>query len=302
MVTLLVASCATKPTVVYENPARKMEMAEKINDPVRVTPETVVIDARSAFDYSMAHIPHAINLKWSDFTEPEPTQRGILQKDVFEIARRLARFGVSPDSRVVVVGRGLKGNGEEGRIAWMLAFLGVKNVQFADIDAFRTQLTNAVTSPPTGVPMWKPEPLESLNVSRDELMHVVAHHGLEKPTTFAKGQAPTLYRIIDVRTENEYLGREGLGRVRKFPDIGAINIPWTQFFTDGFRPNPGMRDKLKAVGITPDQRVVVIGNVGVASGAVTMALLALGYPQAGNYAGGWQDYLQIRGTEPDLNQ
>ena len=45
----------------------------------------------------------------------------------------LARAGIAPDSSVVVLGRGLQGEGEEGRIAWMLAYLGVPNIQFANI-------------------------------------------------------------------------------------------------------------------------------------------------------------------------
>lgn len=295
LLVMVMAGCQTKPTVAVDNPARKLELAEKIDDPIKITESTVVIDARTAFDYSMAHVPRSINLLWSSFTEPEPASaRGVLQKDQFAITRYLARIGISPETPVLVLGRGLQGGGEEGRIAWMLAYLGVKRVQFGDINSFRTNLTNAVSSGPQPAPVWKPEPIESLNATRAEVLHVINQRGTQQPTAFVKGAAPVLYKIIDVRSEKEYLGREGFGRVRKVPNMDAINIPWTEFFTKTFRPDKSVRERLQAVGILPEHRILVVGTDGVASGAVAMALLAMGYTQAANYSGGLVELLQLR--------
>lgn len=289
--------CALKPTVAHENPDRK---AEGINDasqtqaqvpieePIVINERTVIIDARPAFEYSMAHIPRAINLKWSDFTEPEPEpmSRGVLQRDTFAIARRLARLGLTPDSQVVVVGEGTAGQGEEGRLAWMLAYLGIKNARFAALHSLKIHLTNIATENLTSVPIWRPEPVESLNVTKAELLEVINKAGQTKPLA-----------LIDVRSEREYLGKEGLGLIKKVPDMGAINIPWTEFFTDRLSINPSMRARLESVGIKPEHRIIVLGNDGVSSAAVTMALRAMGFSQAGNYAGGLRELLQAGAAE-----
>jgi thiosulfate/3-mercaptopyruvate sulfurtransferase len=294
---LFCSACALKPTVATETPARKSNAATPSQEGrtsnsdqvsggsgqanfaqterIVMDEKTIVIDARPAFEYSVAHIPRAVNLNWSDFTEPEPTSRGVLQKDTFAIARRLARLGIAPDTKVVVVGRGLSGEGEEGRLAWMLAYLGVKDVRFAGVDSLKTHLTHLASDKIQSVPIWKPELVEPLNVTRAELMD---------------GEADNT-KIIDVRPE---AGAERYGLTFGH----AVILPWRQFFAEGLRVNPSVKAQLEANGITPSSRVIVIGNDGVSSAAVTMALLSLGYSKAGNYAGGFKELQKPTGLGP----
>jgi thiosulfate/3-mercaptopyruvate sulfurtransferase len=284
--------CVTKPTIVRENPERQMQAADYLLAPIQLTPETVVVDARPRFDYSIVHIPRSVSLQWSDFTEPQPNQKGIIQNDVFAAARRLARAGIGPETPVVVVGRGKNGDGEEGRIAWMLAYLGVKRVQFADLESFKVRMTNTEeTNPPPAVPVWKPAPIESLNVTRAEVQFAMNKKATVSPQAFTPGSATVLYRILDVRGGKDYLGHVGMGAKVEVPNMEAINIPWQEFFTKDLRPNPAIKQKLIAVGVTPDQRILVIDQTGVTSANVTMALRALGFAKAGNYSGGLVDLL-----------
>lgn len=289
---LLLASCQTAPTVANDNPDRRIEApGVSMMRPIEVTLETIVVDVRAAFDYSSAHIPRSINLNWADFTEPEPAQRGILQADQFAIARRLARLGIDPATHVVVVGNGKNGMGEEGRVAWMLSYLGVDNVQFAEINSLGARFSNALdTNQPKSAPMWKPEPLESLNVTKDEVLFAINQRAVEKPASY-KGRAPKLYKILDVRDAKAYLGHTGLGSQKTVPNMDAVNVPWTEFFDEGFRPRMEIESKLKSVGITEDSRIIVLDENGVASAAVTMALRSFGFKEAGNYAGGLRDLL-----------
>ncbi|MBK7892424.1 MAG: hypothetical protein IPJ84_16730 [Bdellovibrionales bacterium] len=98
-------------------------------------------------------------------------------------------------------------------------------------------------------------------------------------------------KIIDVRPAKEYLGTQGGMRSKSIPNIEALNVPWKEFFTDDFRPDPEIAPKLQSVNVTPDLRIIVIDNDGVAAAAVTMALRALGFEKAGVYAGGYNDLL-----------
>ncbi len=295
-VLFMLAGCQTKPTVARDNPVRKMESAERLMEPIAITPETVVVDARPRFDYSMAHIPRSISLQWSDFSEPEPTQRGVLQNDLYAITRRLARLGIGPGSHVVVVGRGSQGEGEEGRIAWMLAFLGVSRVQFADLAYFKVNMTNVMEDPAAkSAPIWKPEPIASLNVTRDEMQKAINKRAVERPMETPYSGEPVLYRFIDVRGGRDYLGREGFGAEKQVPNMDATNIPWKEFFTKGLRPDPSIREKLEKAGIGPQHRIIVFDQLGVSSAAVTLALRGMGYDKAGNYAGGLTDLMSAYG-------
>jgi len=290
---LCLAGCQLKPTKARETPERKYEGSAKLVAPIQITPETVVIDARSPFEFSVAHVPHSLNLQWTDFTvHADRENRGVLQGDLGAIARRLARAGLTPSSHVVVVGKGSAGDGEEGRIAWMLAYLGFANVQFASLDSLKFRLTNIVEETPlkSGTP-WKLETVDSLIVPRDELRHVMNHNGVNEPIAGKPGMKPVLYRIIDVRDADDYLGRRGFGAKNRIPNMGAINIPWKEFFDAALRPRPEMLAKLSSVGVRPEHRIIVVDAEGLASADVTMALRALGFPNSGLLAGGLADLL-----------
>jgi thiosulfate/3-mercaptopyruvate sulfurtransferase len=287
----LLGGCALQPTKTREAIERKYDTAGQILQPIKITEQTVIVDARPAFDYSMAHVPRSVNLQWTDFTQSDLDHKGLLQEDLFSLARRLALLGVAPATPVVVIGRGLSSAGEEGRIAWTLAYLGVTNVQFAEIESLKFRFTNAgEQNPLVSVPAWKPEPVEDLNVRRDELIEAMNHNAIVDPMAYA-GRAPVVYRIIDVRGANDYLGREDFGAKHKLPNMGAINIPWKEFFDKSMRPRPEMAQKLKSVGVLPDHRVVVIDENGLSSADVTMAMRALGFSHTGNLSGGLADVL-----------
>ena len=72
--------------------------------------------------------------------------------------------------------------------------------------------------------------------------------------------------------------------------MGAINIPWIQFFDSKMQVRPEMKERLQQVGITSDKKIYVIDDQGVRSAAVVLALRELGYARSANFAGG---YMQL---------
>ena len=163
------AGCATQPTKTGEGAERKFKPSaagEKAAEEIAITEQMIVIDSRAPFEFSLSHIPRAINIQWTEFTQQEPSTRGVLLRDRFDLTRRLARIGISPTSEVLVVGNGTQGKGEEGRIAWTLAYLGVEKVKSAPMAYFKGHLTNSESPPPQPVNLWKPNTDESLLVTR----------------------------------------------------------------------------------------------------------------------------------------
>jgi len=269
--------CQQTPTKVYQSvPTQTKEGAQAPQD-IKVTDQTVIIDARPAFEYSVAHLNGAMNLRPEDFTQRESPLLGLLEKDLFGLARYLARKGISPQTPVVVVGRGIQGFGEEGRVAWTLKYLGVENVRFASIDYFSMPLTTAEAPPKAAAVIWKPEVDESLQVGRKEFVHEVMSPRAEATSTV----------IMDVRPTEEYLGKISSKVVKPPPDIGAINIPWTEFFARNGLVHEPIKSKLQSLGITEARKILVIANKGIESAAVTLALRELGFPKAANYSGGY---------------
>lgn len=231
----------------------------------------VILDTRPPFEFNMSHTPNAINVQWNDFTQNSPKYRGLLLADTFGIARRLALIGIDPDTPVVVMGKGSEGGGEEGRVAWTLKFLGVKKVFVSHYKNFREM--NPVRELPLPVknkPYWKPRLDESLETSLKEIK--------------ALSQAEDVV-FLDVRLPQEFSTRNPQKLVKRIE-----NIVWSDFYSrNGVESK--IKSRLQQLNIQPQQKIIVISNHGVRSGAVTYALRELGYSKATNFSGGYEQWI-----------
>jgi thiosulfate/3-mercaptopyruvate sulfurtransferase len=182
---------------------------------------------------------------------------------------------------VIVVGRGKKGLGEEGRLAWTLRYLGVSNVAAVSLDYFKLPLSNLEAPSLKPAAMWSPALDESLVVAKEVFEKIV-----QNPRDPHSGPI-----VVDVRSEKEYLGREASDFGVEIPNIGAINIPYEEFFDELGLPQRDLVSRLNQVGITGDREVIVISEQGVRSAAVTLALREMGFKRTKNFAGGYRQFL-----------
>ena len=283
-------SCQTA-TKVYEK--RKQSISGKHPDleqaarlPIVINEDTVVLDARGSFDFAMAHIPGSKNIHWEDFAQIRSAYPGKLKnkKALYKMARRLARKGLTPESEVVIVGNGVKGKGQEGRLAWTLYYLGVRNIQFADISYFDFKLTNTINPEPPqkNKPIWKPDYHPSILAVKGEIRKAT----MDLPTS----RNEKVF-LLDVRSKKEYFSKRSFGGDYG-PDLQAIHIEWKEFLTPQGRPNLEMKARLRAIGMGPESRIIAISNRGVRSAAVAMVLTTMGFDNAANYAGGFKELLK----------
>lgn len=106
----------------------------------------LVVDSRPESEYEAGHIPSALRLGWEDWNAKPNLKATGLNLDLWEpgywgaldnfrleeFADRLAQLGLSNHRPVVVYADSLASKGREGRIAWMLLYLGVENVFLLD--------------------------------------------------------------------------------------------------------------------------------------------------------------------------
>ncbi len=106
----------------------------------------LVVDARPRAAYLEGHIPGARHMAWEEWCAPGPTSNhpitgqpgywGRLEDDSAHArthyARQLEAHGVTHAQPVVVYADGAPSKGREGRIAWMLLYLGVRDVALLD--------------------------------------------------------------------------------------------------------------------------------------------------------------------------
>ena len=273
---ILLAACAQAPTKTFTaEDIDTLFLQKSLRAPINLTAETVIVDARSAFDFAVAHLPNSVNIQWRDFSEAAGPASGLLKKDQTEAVRRLALLGITPKSQIVIVGDGPRGHGEEGRLAWTLTYLGFADVQTAQIDSLHLRYSNIEPPPRVNKPTWQPVIYSPLQVSLKEMKRAIED-----------GSAV----VIDVRSPEEILATQVAinSRLKNFKPLA---IDWREFFTAEGRPNFAIRKKLADLKVKTNDHIIAISNRGVRSGAVTYALLALGYKKAANESGGFEEVL-----------
>lgn len=295
----LLVSCQYKPTKVTQE---KPVISESTLSAKLMEGNPVILDVRAPFEFNLSHVPGAINVRWEDFSQQDPNSRGVLLEDLFAVARRLSLIGIDPDSKVVILGKGATGQGEEGRIAWTLNVLGVKDVHIALHSSYRE--LNVQESPAVkNKPYWKPVIEESLFIDAKNFKAYATQQlpplkmakkkkNVDLPVSSLFGmnfnEAKGKVVILDVRSSAEY----GINNLTKYKNVKApvTQLEWREFFTAMNFVNKDIEKKLESKGVTKDKVILVISNHGVRSGAVTFALRQLGYRQSVNFAGGYEQW------------
>lgn len=275
----VISGCVMKPTKVVQTEKREFDLlVDKTQRPLELHEATVVLDARSNFDYGLNKVRGSYHFPWENLAEDRVS--GEVMRDKRKAALRLSLNGLQPLTPIVIVGNGPRGQGEEGRLAWTLLYMGFQDVQVAGVAMFRKDWTPNASPPAQNVPVFTVNVREEMQVSIPEFKKM-----MEDP----KGRMQTRTFILDVRGEKEYFNRAK--GAKSTPDINAIHMDWKEFYTAEGRPNAGARAKLQSLGITPADRIVTISQHGVRSSAAAYALLALGFSRVQNFTGGWNSVL-----------
>lgn len=243
---------------------------------LQVDSRTVIIDVRSAFEFSLSHLPGAVNFRWEDFADVTGPFKGHVTRDTASITRRLALSGIGPGTQVLVVGKGRSGKGEEGRVAWSLLHLGIKNVQTAALGTFKLGLQLDEPESRPRVSPWKAQVVSFLEISKEGLFKIQKGEGRKN-------------RWLDVRSEKEYLKDDPSRLGHELSQLEIINIPWDQFYNEEGRPNLTLRKRLRQMGWGWSDQIIVVSHHGVRSGAVAFALLTLGFTSTVHFSGGYQE-------------
>lgn len=266
---LMSFSCAQKPTQTYVQkiPQKSSQSVLLTQIPV-IAESTIVVDARSAFENSLAQVPGSIWLNSRDFFQKKEPFKGLLVKDMYSHARRLARMGISLEDTVIVLGNAQKGNAEEGELVWVLRYLGVKQVHFVGIDNYKLQSQAQKNPAKESKTIWKPQ------YSR------LREIGMSEFRKLSKKQSS--FKVLDVRKEREYLKSQG------DPEVESLNIPWTEFILDSGLPNQKLSQSLNSLGIHKEMNIILISELGTEARLAQVVLEDLGYKNARVLAGGYQ--------------
>ncbi len=298
IILLSLSACQTHPpkktkAKVTQN-REALKKLEPLHDwsktPITLKENTIVLDVRSQFEYSLSHVDGAIHINVDEFNN----LHGLKNKsnNPVRLVRRLALKGINPDSHVIIYGKGSGGKGEEGRVAFALYSMGVKNVQFVSESRLnKWPWSNEKTAKIKNAEPWEAQLEKRLFLNKQEFKKLMGKAG-EYTEHRGASHAEHSIKIIDVRDEKEYLGKSGLGLMVNTPDFGAINISWKEFYRDDGRLRKSMKRSLKGLGIKEDTHIILISEKGIRSAATLMALIAFGYQNVSHLEGGIKEFVR----------
>ncbi len=241
----------------------------------------VIIDVRGAGAYT-AHIPGAVQSSWHEYSDPQATAKGLIDPDVSRLEKRLQALGINHSSDVVIYSNPFDNWGDEGRMFWMLHYLGHRNVKVLD----------------GGWPKWTAEhrPYDHVPVNAAPGNVRVSVH---PDVIIQKNELKQLVKrdhpetiIVDARSVEEYAGKEidGLPRPGHIPS--AVNIPWNGFLRPDatVKPLGTLREMFHARGLNERQEIITYCLGGVRSAWVYFLLKLAGYENVRNYPGSWWEW------------
>jgi thiosulfate/3-mercaptopyruvate sulfurtransferase len=276
---LFLSGCQQAPTKAFEQAPTRIK-TPKISQADLANPDSVIFDVRPTLEFQTSKIPNSVQINPADFYQNKEPFLGLLQPDLYALARKLATFGVDENTEIVVVGKGAMGNGEDGQLAWTLQYMGVKNVKIDNVENYDRPVQELYAKPVQQKPIWKPVLNQDMMVSLDEFK--------KKLKAFATREVI----LIDVRSEAEYLRKAQDVFSKQAPDLGAFNIEWKKFIQADGSPNENVALVFKSLNIKKDQEIILISNKGVRSAFVTYVLRESGYKKARNFSGGYMLLLQ----------
>jgi len=236
-----------------------------------------VLDARDPADFERGHVPNAVSAPWQAFVDGEQT--GLLSP-TDALQSRLRARGVDNDRPVLVYGAWEAAWGEEGRIFWMLEYLGHPAVHILNggLDAWTAAggaPTADVAAPAPGG--FTAAPLPELRATADQLNAALADHSLV---------------ILDIREDDEFHGATPYGESRGGHIPGAVHFRWKDVFTltGALKPQQELRLRFEALGIDDGDTVAAYCTGGIRSGFIYAIMRWMGYEHPSNYDGSWWEW------------
>ncbi len=243
----------------------------------------VVIDVRGKAAYEFGgHIPGAVHATWHEFSDPSAVAKGLLDPDLGRIEQKIRALGINNESDIVIYSNPFDNWGDEGRMFWMLEYLGLQNVRILDGGwvtwvAEKRRYAHGTEKAKPGFFQASPKP--ELIVFKDELKKLVKR---PHPETV----------LADARSLEEYVGKEIAGIPRPGHIPSAVNVPWNAFLNpDGtVKELDALKTALEEKGLHEPQEIVCYCTGGVRSAWLYVVLKLAGYQKVRNYPGSWWEW------------
>ncbi len=245
--------------------------------------QLVVLHVGSRADYDAGHIPGARFITEEDVSAPHdhsnPRDMMLELPPTGQLLERIASFGISDDSRIVVYFGRSGGVPSATRIIFTLDYVGLgdrTSLLNGGLGAWQRAGKTVTAAGPAVTPgRLTARPPKSLVVDAAFVASVP--------------QRPA-HRLVDARAAVFYSGIEPTMNGKSGHIPGAVNVPFTAITDDELRIDPGRLEALfRDAGVRPGDTVVAYCHIGQQATAVIFGARLLGHPVL-LYDGAFQDW------------
>lgn len=237
--------------------------------------DTLFVDSRGEGQAILGTIEGAIATTWSDWCIKEGQQGdenwGKIQEPEV-LSETLGNLGISKEKEIILLGETLTGWGDDARLLWELRAAGYTDVKMVDGGYAALKASGA----PTKMMAAKPEKAE-VKIKSIDYAHVM--------TTEELLANYDDYKIVDVRTDEEYNGEILFNEAQGGRLPGAIHIRYTDLFkADGtLKSNEELITMFEDAGLTKEDAIVTYCTGGIRSAYTQLVLEMCGFENSYNY-------------------
>ncbi|MGF0031431.1 sulfurtransferase [Bariatricus sp. SGI.154] len=237
--------------------------------------DTVFVDSRGEKQAILGTIEGAIATVWQDWSVQEGNAGDekwgcIPEPDA--LASILGNLGITKDKEIILLGETLEGWGDDSRLLWELLAAGYTDVKMVDGGLSALKEAGA----PTQFLASKPQPGEVV-IDEIDYSHVMTTEELQ--SNYEK------YKIVDVRTDDEYNGAVLYNEAKGGHLPGAIHIRYTDLFQENgtLKPNKELIQMFEDTGLSKEDSIVTYCTGGIRSSYVQLVLEMCGFEDSYNY-------------------
>lgn len=238
--------------------------------------DIILVDARGEEAAAKETIKGATALDWQTISKCADRVAGdegfgcIL--DAADLATVLGEKGLDPEKEIVLFSLNQEGWGEDGRIAWELVNAGYDDVKIVN-GGYNALLDAGFDTQEGG------SKLDAVTVTVDSL---ATEHRID---TDELAQNYDSYKIVDVRSDDEYDGATDYGEAKGGRLPGAIHIKYTDLFEeDGtLKSNDDITKMFTDAGLSEDDQIVTYCTAGIRSAYMQLIMSDCGFKNVKNY-------------------
>lgn len=189
-----------------------------------------------------------------------------------DLAERLGKLGMTKEKEIILLGETLNGWGDDARVLWELVAAGYENVKMVDGGYSAVEKAGAPTQKGASDPTAAEVTIDSIDKT-----HVMETDELQNNYDE--------YKIVDVRTDEEYEGATKYNEAQGGHLPGAIHLRYTDLFReDGtLRSKADIEKMLTDAGISKDDKIVTYCTGGIRSAYAQLVYEMAGYENTWNY-------------------